>query len=130
MLDMRVEDYRISSDGNQVIVEKARRTDSGDISILTDKKTGEKFESRSIVGYYRNLSKALVGIQADYLLSEGTVIKTIQDYRKAIDDITNAFHKHIGLVDAKSLATGTLSAINSNTVGTVTSGTIKGADVL
>lgn len=97
MLDMRVEDYRISSDGNQVIVEKARRTDSGDISILTDKKTGEKFESRSIVGYYRNLSKALVGIQADYLLSEGTVIKTIQDYRKAIDDITKAFEESIGL---------------------------------
>lgn len=97
MLDMRVEDYRISSDGNQVIVEKARRTDSGDISILTDKKSGEKFESRSIVGYYRNLSKALVGIQADYLLSEGTVIKTIQDYRKAIDDITKAFEESIGL---------------------------------
>lgn len=97
MLDMRVEDYRISSDGNQVIVEKARRTDSGDISILTDKKTGEKFESRSIVGYYRNLSKALVGIQSDYLLAEGTVIKTIQDYRKAIDDITKAFEVSIGL---------------------------------
>ena len=97
MLDMRVEDYRISSDGNQVIVEKARRTDSGEISILTDKKTGEKFESRSIVGYYRNLSKALVGIQSDYLLSEGTVIKTIQDYRKAIDDITNAFEESISL---------------------------------
>ena len=97
MLDMRVEDYRISSDGNQVIVEKARRTDSGDISILTDKKTGEKFESRSIVGYYRNLSKALVGIQSDYLLSEGTVIKTIQDYRKAIVDITKAFEESIGL---------------------------------
>lgn len=97
MLDMRVEDYRISSDGNQVIVEKARRTDSGDISILTDKKTGEKFESRSIVGYYRNLSKALVGIQSDYLLSEGTVIKTIQDFRKAIDDITKAFEESIGL---------------------------------
>lgn len=97
MLDMRVEDYRISSDGNQVIVEKARRTDSGEISILTDKKTGEKFESRSIVGYYRSLSKALVGIQSDYLLSEGTVIKTIQDYRKAIDDITKAFEESIGL---------------------------------
>lgn len=129
MLDMRVEDYRISSDGNQVIVEKARRTDSGDISILTDKKTGEKFESRSIVGYYRNLSKALVGIQSDYLLSEGTVIKTIQDYRKAIDDITNAFHKHIGWVDTRSLVIGTIPDVN-NSAGTVTSGTIKGADVL
>lgn len=129
MLDMRVEDYRISSDGNQVIVEKARRTDSGEISILTDKKTGEKFESRSIVGYYRNLSKALVGIQSDYLLSEGTVIKTIQDYRKTIDDITQAFHKHIGWIDTRSLVTGTLPDVN-NSVGTVTSGTIKGADVL
>lgn len=97
MLDMRVEDYRISSDGNQVIVEKARRTDSGEISMLTDKKTGEKFESRSIVGYYQNLSKALVGIQSDYLLSDGTVIKTIKDYKKAIDDITKAFEESIGL---------------------------------
>lgn len=98
MLDMRVEDYRISSDGNQVIVEKARRTDSGEISMLTDKQTGEKFESRSIVGYYQNLSKALVGIQRDWVLSSnGHSIETIQDYKKAIDDITKAFEESIGL---------------------------------
>ncbi|WAX15513.1 hypothetical protein EG103P1_00049 [Enterococcus phage EG103P1] len=98
MLDMRVEDYRISSDGNQVIVEKARRTDSGEISVLTDKKTGEKFESRSLVGYYQNLSKALVGIQRDWVLSNnGHSIKTIQDYKKAIDDITKAFEESVNL---------------------------------
>lgn len=98
MLDMRVEDYRISSDGNQVIVEKARRADSGEISMLTDKKTGEKFESRSLVGYYQNLSKALVGIQRDWVLSNnGHSIKTIQDYKKAIDDITKAFEESVSL---------------------------------
>lgn len=98
MLDMRVEDYRISSDGNQVIVEKARRIDSGEISMLTDKKTGEKFESRSLVGYYQNLSKALVGIQRDWVLSNnGHSIKTIQDYKKAIDDITKAFEESVSL---------------------------------
>lgn len=98
MLDMRVEDYRISSDGNQVIVERARWTDSGEISMLTDKKTGEKFESRSLVGYYQNLSKALVGIQRDWVLSNnGHSIKTIQDYKKAIDDITKAFEESINL---------------------------------
>lgn len=98
MLDMRVEDYRISSDGNQVIVEKARWTDSGEISMLTDKKTGEKFESRSLVGYYQNLSKALVGIQRDWVLSNnGHSIKTIQDYKKAIDDITKAFEESVNL---------------------------------
>lgn len=98
MLDMRVEDYRISSDGNQVIVERARWTDSGEISMLTDNKTGEKFESRSLVGYYQNLSKALVGIQRDWVLSNnGHSIKTIQDYKKAIDDITKAFEESIGL---------------------------------
>lgn len=98
MLDMRVEDYRISSDGNQVIVEKARRADSGEISVLTDKKTGEKFESRSLVGYYQNLSKALVGIQRDWVLSNnGHSIKTIQDYKKAIDDITKAFEESVNL---------------------------------
>lgn len=98
MLDMRVEDYRISSDGNQVIVEKARRADSGEISMLTDKKTGEKFESRFLVGYYQNLSKALVGIQRDWVLSNnGHSIKTIQDYKKAIDDITKAFEESVNL---------------------------------
>lgn len=98
MLNMRVEDYRISSDGNQVIVEKARWTDSGEISMLTDKKTGEKFESRSLVGYYQNLSKALVGIQRDWVLSNnGHSIKTIQDYKKAIDDITKAFEESVNL---------------------------------
>lgn len=98
MLDMRVEDYRISSDGNQVIVERARWTDSGEISMLTDKKTGEKFESRSLVGYYQNLSKALVGVQRDWVLSNnGHSIKTIQDYKKAIDDITKAFEESVNL---------------------------------
>lgn len=98
MLDIRVEDYRISSDGNQVIVERARRADSGEISVLTDKKTGEKFESRSLVGYYQNLSKALVGIQRDWVLSNnGHSIKTIQDYNKAIDNITKAFEESVNL---------------------------------
>lgn len=97
MLDMRVEDYRISSDSNQVIVEKARRTGSGEISMLTDSKTGEEFESRSIVGYYQNLSKAIRGIQLDYVLSGKVVIKTIQEYKKAIDDITKAFEESIDL---------------------------------
>lgn len=97
MLDMRVEDYRITSDGLQVVVEKARRTDSGEISMLTDKKTGEQYESKSLVGYYSNLSKALVGVQRDWALSGETMITTIPDYRKAIDDITKTFEESIGL---------------------------------
>lgn len=99
MLDMRVEDYRISSDANQVIVEKVRRTDSGEISILTDKKTGEKFESTSVIGYYQTLPKALRGIQRDYLLAGDVVIKTIQDYANAVKDITEAFEESLGLVE-------------------------------
>ena len=97
MLDMRVEDYRISSDGNQVIVDKVRRTDSGEVSILTDPKSGQQYESTTKVGYYGNLTKALVGIQRDYVLSNGVVVKTIQDYKKAIDDITKAFEESINL---------------------------------
>ena len=37
MIEMRVLDYRITSDDRQVIVNKARRNEHGELTILTDK---------------------------------------------------------------------------------------------
>ena len=97
MLDMRVEDYRITSDSSQVIVEKVRRTDSGEISMIKKQHSDELVESCSIVGYYGNLSKALVGIQRNYLLGEGVLIRNIQEYKEALDVITMAFEESVNI---------------------------------
>ena len=85
MLNMKVLDYRITSDSSQVIVNKARRNQDGEISTLIDKE-GNKKESQSLVGYYGNLSKALVAIQRDYVLSEG-VMETLKDYKETLETI-------------------------------------------
>lgn len=45
MIEMKVLDYRITSDDKQVIVNKARRNEHGELTILTDKDGTEK-ESR------------------------------------------------------------------------------------
>ncbi|WP_265612369.1 hypothetical protein [Enterococcus faecalis] len=75
MIEMRVLDYRITSDDKQVIVNKARRNEHGELTILTDK-DGTQKESLALIGYYGNLSKALVAIERDYVLSSGKTIQT------------------------------------------------------
>ena len=42
MIEMKVLDYRITSDDKQVIVNKARRNEHGELTILTDKDGTEK----------------------------------------------------------------------------------------
>ncbi|MDU4803954.1 MAG: hypothetical protein E6X75_04325 [Enterococcus faecalis] len=54
MIEMRVLDYRITSDDRQVIVNKARRNEHGELTILTDK-DGTQKESLALIGYYGNL---------------------------------------------------------------------------
>lgn len=89
MLNMRVLDYRITSDANQVIVNRVRRNETGEISMIADK-SGNMVESQSIVGYYGNLSKALVGIQRHYVLSDGVEINTINDYKRELETVSRA----------------------------------------
>lgn len=97
MLKMKVLDYRITSDENQVIVNKARRNELGEITILEDKKTGEQKESLALVGYYGNLSKALVAIQRDYVLSNGKEIQTVTDYKNELESITTRLENDLNL---------------------------------
>ena len=96
MLNMKVLDYRITSDSSQVIINKARRNQDGEISTLIDKK-GNKKESQSLVGYYGNLSKALVAIQRDYVLSEGVMVETIKDYKETLETITTTLENELDL---------------------------------
>lgn len=92
---MKVLDYRITSDSSQVIVNKARRNQDGEISTLIDKE-GNKKESQSLVGYYGNLSKALVAIQRDYVLSEG-VMETLKDYKETLETIITTLENELDL---------------------------------
>ncbi|OOG28532.1 hypothetical protein BZK37_01595 [Enterococcus casseliflavus] len=96
MLSMKVLDYRITSDSNQVIVNKVRRNDQGAILMITDK-DGIQRESQRLVGYYGNLSKALVAIERDYVLSEGTDIQTVNEYKKELETITSTLENKLEL---------------------------------
>lgn len=97
MLNMKVLDYRITSDPNQIIVTKVRRNDLGEVTILVDDKTGVKRESTSLVGYYGNLSRALVAIQRDYVYTGKEDIQTIKDYRKSLETITRTLENDLDL---------------------------------
>ena len=69
MIEMRVLDYRITSDDRQVI----ERNEHGELTILTHDRGTQK-ESPALIGYYGNL-KALVAIERDYVLSSGKTIR-------------------------------------------------------
>lgn len=102
MINMEIGDYRLTSDANQVIVNRVRRDENGEISMVTDKtkdkskKDGKLVPSVSLVGYYVNLSKAFVGIQRDYVLSgRGVEITDVPSYLKALQDITREFEEKV-----------------------------------
>ena len=97
MLNMKVLDYRIKSGENQITVTKVRRNDKGEISTTIDTKTGEAAESTSIVGYYGNLSRALVAIQRDYVYTGKDDIQTVKDYRKSLETITRTLENDLDL---------------------------------
>lgn len=94
MIEMRVLDYRITSDDRQVIVNKARRNEHGELTILTDK-DGTQKESLALIGYYGNLSKALVAIKRDYVLSSGKTIQTVKEYKKELESIHSKLKREL-----------------------------------
>ncbi|WP_242327762.1 hypothetical protein [Enterococcus avium] len=89
MLDMKVLDYRITSDQRQVILSRAIRNDKGELYERKNPK-GELEEARTVLGYYSNLSKALVGIQRDYVLHGSKPINDIRTYKEELETITKA----------------------------------------
>lgn len=88
MLDMKIEDYRITSDSRNIVLSKVRRDEEGNIRYNKAKE-----ESRTDIGYYQTLSMCLKVIQRDYVMREGHVIKSIIEYKKALELITNEFEK-------------------------------------
>ena len=93
MLNMKVLDYRITSDSYQVIVRKVVRNENGEVATTIDSKTGEEKENTSLVGYYGNLNRALVAIQRNYVLAGGKEIQTVKEYKEALETITNTLEK-------------------------------------
>ena len=85
MIEMRVLDYRITSDDKQVIVNKARRNEHGELTILTDKDGTQN----------GNLSKALVAIERDYVLSSGKTIQTVKEYKKELESIHSKLKREL-----------------------------------
>lgn len=96
MLNMKVLDYRIGSNSNQVTVSKVRRDEKGTVI-----QNAEGVEVTADVGYYPSLDIALRGIQKHYTLSEGTDIQTIKDYAKALSEVQEAFRIELGLEKSK-----------------------------
>jgi len=86
---MKVLDYRITSDSRQVILSKARRNEEGELYELKNPK-GELEEARTVLGYYSNLSKALIGLQRDYVLHGDKPINDIKTYKEELETITKA----------------------------------------
>ena len=68
MLDMKIEDYRITSDSKQITLSKVRRDEEGNIRYIENSE-GQKEESRVDIGYYQTLSMCLRAIQRDYTQS-------------------------------------------------------------
>jgi hypothetical protein len=94
MLNMKVLDYRITSDANQVTVNKVSRDENERISMTKDKDENV-VEATSTVGWYPDLETAIKGIRKHYTLSSGTDIRTIADYRKALQEVEEAFENEL-----------------------------------
>ena len=89
---MRVGDYIIKSDDNNVTVTKAVRDESGEVK--TDKSGSEV---TTLVGYYRDLERALSGIQKHYVYASDEEIRTIDEYKQKLNEITEQFKQQIKL---------------------------------
>ena len=94
MLDMKIENYRITetSDCRNIVLSRVILDEKGNIQYTVNSK-GEKVEGVLFIGYYQTLSMCLKAIQRDYVMREGHVIKSIIEYKKALERITNEFEK-------------------------------------
>ncbi len=79
MLDMKIEDYRITSDSRNIVLSKVRRDEEGNIRY-----TETKEESRADIGYFQTVSSCLKAIQRDYVLSEERTIKKYYRVQKSV----------------------------------------------
>lgn len=89
---MRVNNYIVKSDDNNVTVFKAVLDEQGNTK--TDKNGNEV---TTLVGYYRDLERALVGIQKHYVYASDEEIRTIDEYKNKLNEITQQFKQQIKL---------------------------------
>ena len=93
MLNMKLLDYRITSDADNVTVRRVVRNEKGEV--LYDKKGNER---TSLIGYQGNLTKALHMIQHHWVLGgNGKDVTTIREYQEAIEEITEIAKRELDL---------------------------------
>ena len=94
MLATKIENYRITetSDCKNIVLSRVILDEKGNIQ-YTENEKSEKIESTSFIGYYQTQTMCLRAIQRDYVLREGHVIKSIIEYRKALERITRQFEE-------------------------------------
>ena len=68
MLNLRINDYKINSDTNNIILSKVIRDENGEIKFTKDSQ-GKSRESTKLVGYYATLDKALEGLTRHHLFT-------------------------------------------------------------
>lgn len=85
MIDMRIEQYHITSDQRNFIVAIAKMDGDEPACEVTDK--GKKVYLERNLGYYRNLALAFQAIARDMLQNGAGPIMTVDDYAERAETI-------------------------------------------
>lgn len=93
MLNMKVEDYRITSDTNGITVNRVKRDEENNITMSINRYTKEEEESVDLVGYYPTIEVATRGIIRHYTNSDlSGELTTLKEFEEAVRHITEAFN--------------------------------------
>lgn len=92
---MKVDDYRITSDDNNITVTKVLRDDVGNIKVRQTPK-GDFIENSKLIGYYQTLEKALQGVIKHHVFAGDKVIRTMVEYLKECQSMSEKCKKQLG----------------------------------
>ncbi len=96
MLNMKVEDYRITSDTNGIMVNRVKRDEENNIIMSINRYTKKEEESVDLVGYYPTIEVATRGIVRHYTNSDlSGEITTLKEFEEAVRHIVNAFNSEL-----------------------------------
>lgn len=96
MLNMKVEDYRITSDTNGIMVNRVKRDEENNIIMSINRYTKKEEESVDLVGYYPTIEVATRGIVRHYTNSDlSGEITTLKEFEEAVRHIVSAFNSEL-----------------------------------
>lgn len=95
MIDMKIENYHITSDKYGLTVTKLPVDDEGKQRFSINKKTGELVPVENTMGSYSTVSQALAGIRKNMLYTGTDAIATMDDYRRESSHIEMMFDDYL-----------------------------------